>query len=513
MNQKINFPLLARVIADILLLTGSVILAFTVRFVYAMAFEGGAGSSSALFATLAMTCLLNLLYLVPLCVLVFSFFGLYNRTRSYLWRAKALAVTKAVTVLYLLLPLIQFLTPEGQRTPRSVLFMAWGISLVCMVAARIWSTLWRKVIMEETPPAGLKLADEKHVLLIGGAGYIGSALIPKLLAAGYRVRLLDVFLFGKEPLGESVKHPNLEIVEADFRRVEKVVMAMRGVGSVIHLGGIVGDPACALDEQLTIEVNLAATRLIAEVAKGEGVKRVIFASTCSVYGANDSMLDENSALNPVSLYARSKIASERVLLAARSDGGLAPVILRFGTIFGLSGRTRFDLVVNLLTAKALFEGKITLYGGDQWRPFVHVDDAAQSVLTVLEAPLARVDGEVFNIGSNGMNYTLGQVGEIIKTLVPTAELLELGANSDRRNYRVDFAKVRRILGYETRWKLEEGINQVITAIRSGKITDYTLATYSNVKLFADEKTRNLARTDGWEREVLGSIAPFEPVTH
>lgn len=283
---------------------------------------------------------------------------------------------------------------------------------------------------------------------------------------------------------------------------------MKGVGAVVHLGGLVGDPACALDEQLTLEINLVATRVIAEVAKGEGVSRFIFASTCSVYGASDGMLDENSRLNPVSLYARSKIASERVLLAARSPG-FAPVILRFGTIFGLSGRTRFDLVVNLLAAKAVFDGKITLYGGDQWRPFVHVEDAAEAVLNVLQSPIDRVDGEIFNIGGDELNYTLRQVGEMIQRAVPSAELLDLGANADRRNYRVDFRRARQVLGFLPRWKLEQGIAQVINAIREGKVQDYTLPQYSNVKFLNDEKIRVLGKEGGWERRVLEDTGPVE----
>ena len=216
---------------------------------------------------------------------------------------------------------------------------------------------------------------EKSVLVIGGAGYIGSALLPKLLAEGYRVRVLDLFLYGTNPIASVLDHPELEIVRADFRRVDALVAGMQGVDHLVHLGGIVGDPACAIDEDLTIDVNLAATRLIGEVAKGNGIKHFVFASTCSVYGAADELLTENSALNPLSLYARSKVASEKLLLEM-ADDRFTPIIVRFGTIHGLSGRTRFDLVVNLLSAKAVFEGCITVFGGDQWRPFLHVDDAA-----------------------------------------------------------------------------------------------------------------------------------------
>jgi nucleoside-diphosphate-sugar epimerase len=408
----------------------------------------------------------------------------------------------------LLVPLALYLVPDTIRLPRSVFVLGWLTTSLAAALARAWSTLWRRVVIDEASQTPNAKRDEKRVLLIGGAGYIGSALIPKLLEAGYRVRLLDLFLYGKKPLEGCLEHPNLELLTGDFRQIERVVSAMKGVSSVIHLGGLVGDPACAVDEQLTIEINLVATRVIAEVARGEGVRRFVFASTCSVYGASDGILDENSKLNPVSLYARSKIASEHVLQNARSDG-FSPVILRFGTIFGLSGRTRFDLVVNLLSAKAVFDGKITLYGGDQWRPFLHVDDAAQAVLAALEAPIDRVDGEVFNIGGDELNYTLRQVGELIHQIVPSADLLDFGANADRRNYRVDFSKVRKRLGFKPRWTLAEGVSQVIESIRSGQVQDYTQAEYSNVKFLSDEKIRVLGKDGGWEKRVLEGSGPSE----
>lgn len=508
MKYKIDFGVALRVGLDTALLTGSLLAAFLTRFLFSIAFEGPVPSGAALLTVYLQHFFIIAPLLVAFGLLLFAYFGLYNRARTYNWRAKVLTVFKAVAFAYLLVPLTFFLLPDAFTLPRSVLLLGWAYTSGAVVLARTWSTIWRHLMAREGRAAAPRVRDERKVLLIGGAGYIGSALVPKLLNSGYRVRLLDVFLYGREPLGELVNHPNLEIVEGDFRQVEKVVSAMRDVGSVIHLGGLVGDPACALDEELTTEINLVATRVIAEVARGEGVKRFIFASTCSVYGASDGILDENSGLNPVSLYARSKIASEKVLNDIRGSG-FSPVILRFGTIFGLSGRTRFDLVVNLLTAKAVFDGKITLYGGDQWRPFVHVDDAARAVMAVLESPLERVDGQIFNVGGDDLNYTLRQVGELIQRMVPSAELLDLGADGDRRNYRVDFSRIRQILGFVPKWKLEEGIAQVIEAIRSGRVQDYTQARYSNVKFLRDEKIRSFPKDTGWERRVLDGIGPAE----
>lgn len=510
MKDKFSFDrgIILRVAADAGILATCLLAAFIVRFSFAMVFEGPVPSGRSLLWQYLENYGVGLSLLLAVAIPAFRYFGLYHRARGYNFRVKLTAVVKAVIAPYLILPLVFFVFPGVFSVPRSVLFIAFGLTLACVAAARMWSLIWRRVLVHETGSNRTPIRDERHVLLIGGAGYIGSALVPKLLEAGYKVRLLDVFLYGKEPLGASVGHPNLELVQGDFRQVEKVVSAMRGVGSVVHLGGLVGDPACALDEQLTLEINLVATRLIAEVAKGEGVRRFAFASTCSVYGASDGVLNENSRLNPVSLYARSKIASEKVLREMR-DESFAPAILRFGTIFGLSGRTRFDLVVNLLTAKAVFDGKITLYGGDQWRPFVHVDDAAKAVLTVLQAPIAQVDSEIFNIGGDTLNYTLQQVGEVINRMVPGSELLDLGANSDRRNYRVDFGKARRILGFTPKWRLEEGIAQVISAIKDGVVQDYTLPKYSNVKFLNQERIGFLGKDAGWEKRIMEGVGPLE----
>jgi nucleoside-diphosphate-sugar epimerase len=342
----------------------------------------------------------------------------------------------------------------------------------------------------------------ERILVIGGAGYIGSALLPKLLERGYHVRVLDMLLYGTDPIKAVLGHPRLEIIQDDFRHVNSVVAATQRMDAVVHLGAIVGDPACALDEELTVEVNLIATRLIGEVAKGSGIGRFVFASTCSVYGAGDFVLDERSRVNPVSMYARSKVASERVLLKMAGHG-FAPVILRFATIYGLSGRMRFDLVVNLLTAKALAEGTITVQGGDQWRPFLHVDDAALAVVQALTAPHANVRHQIFNVGSDAQNFTIRQIGQLIRRLVPEAEITEQPAQGDRRNYRVSFSKIKGTLDFKPQWTVEKGIQQVIEAIRAGQVADYREAKHSNVEFLRDESAARLIRHgNDWVYQLL-----------
>jgi nucleoside-diphosphate-sugar epimerase len=433
---------------------------------------------------------------------IFWFSGFYTSGRYYQSKYKAITVFQGVSFSFLILASIVYFTKGIIDIPRSVILVGWALSSFILICARLWSVLWR-MFMEfdmNSKRVPSQISKINKILIIGGGGYVGSGLLEHTLKKGYKVRLLDILMFGDVPIKKYINHPNLEVIKADFREVDKVTEAMRGVDAVIHLGGLVGDPACSLDEKLTTDINLTATRTIAEIAKGYGVQRFIFASSCSVYGASDDLLEEVSKLNPVSLYAKTKIASEQVLLKLAGND-FCPIILRFGTIYGLSGRTRFDLVVNLLTAKAIKEGKITVYGGDQWRPFVHVNDAAKAVFMALEADLELVRNEIFNVGSDEQNKTLGQVGEIIKELVPEAELLDMGVDGDRRNYKVSFKKICTKLGFKPDWDLESGILQVIDALDSGKVKDYKNPIYSNVQFLRDPENFEILKYDEKEEDL------------
>lgn len=512
-RKKATLDALVRMAADTLLINIATLSSFALRLLYIVAVsapEANINYRETLWQYLTVygdsAWLLTLI-----CLTVFTLSGFYTYGRFYRGRYKILVVAQAVSVAFLIFGLLGYLS-KGMffgfmrgllNIPSGVFILSWILTLVLVISARFWSSLWNKANRSRRGRTENGLQGRiRHVLVIGGAGYIGSALLPRLLAAGYRVRLLDLLIYGTEPIAEFLDHPYLEVMQADFRQVDRVVEAMRDVDVVIHLGGIVGDPACALDEELTTEINVMATRMIAEVAKGSGVSHFIFASTCSVYGASDHILDERSELNPVSLYARSKIASERVL-EQMADERFSPVVLRFGTIYGLSGRTRFDLVVNLLTAKALVDGEITVFGGDQWRPFVHVDDAARVLLMAMQAPLEMVRNEVFNVGSNEQNYTIREIGEIVQSQVPDAKLVFKGDDADRRNYWVNFNKIRRTLNFTPKWTVEQGAQQVIQAINSGKVSDYRDAKYSNVKFLTEEGIYRLARHEnGWAYQLL-----------
>jgi dTDP-4-dehydrorhamnose reductase len=249
--------------------------------------------------------------------------------------------------------------------------------MVTHFLARVVSVVLRLEDRRETASGSQNTVDERHVLVIGGAGYIGSALVERLLELGLQVSVLDAMLFGDETLARVGGHPRLMLIREDFRHIEALTRAINGVGAVIHLGGLVGDPACAVDTEVTVDVNVTATKVIGEIAKARGVRRFIFASSCSVYGASDEIVNEDTRFNPQSLYARTKVASEAIL-ETLNDANFTVTCLRFATIYGISGRARFDLVVNLLCAKAVRDRLITVYGPDQWRPFVHVDDVASS---------------------------------------------------------------------------------------------------------------------------------------
>ncbi len=440
----------------------------------------------------------NAIPLTLVSLVVYSLSGFYTYSRVYQGRYKALVVAQAVAHSYLIYGVaVYFLADrlDMVEIPRIAFVMAWLMNTGLTLASRTWTSVWEKVVRPERD-AKLRDVDSKvrSVLVIGGAGYIGSALLPKLLEKGYRVRVLDMFLFGQEPIAKIANHKNLELVKGDFRHVEKVVEAMRGMDAVVHLGAIVGDPACNLDERVTVAVNLSATQMIAQVAKASGIRRFIFASTCSVYGACDELLDERSEVEPISLYGHTKLAAENGL-KNMADANFAPTLLRFATIYGLSGRTRFDLVINVLSAKAKVDGQITVHGGGQWRPFVHVDDAALGVFTALEAPLSVVGNQTFNVGSDEQNHTIGEIGQMVKDQVFTAELICEESNTDNRNYRVSFQKIRNLLGFTPAWTIESGISQVLEAVASGEVQDYRDDKYSNVKFLSGSGVIELVRAD------------------
>jgi nucleoside-diphosphate-sugar epimerase len=217
--------------------------------------------------------------------------------------------------------------------------------------------------------------------------------------------------------------------------------------------------------------------MLIEIAKGHGVSRFLFASSCSVYGVTDDEMNEEASVRPISLYGQTKVDSEQALLSARSET-FHPTVLRYATVFGLGHRPRFDLVVNLLTAKAHEESVITIHNGQQWRPFIHVRDLVEATIRVLEAPMRLVSGEVFNVGDVRLNHTLTDISQIIRTVYPGVRVENVD-NTDLRNYRINFDKIQNLTGFRARYTVRDGVEELKKAFEQRQITDYMDLRYHN----------------------------------
>jgi nucleoside-diphosphate-sugar epimerase len=325
------------------------------------------------------------------------------------------------------------------------------------------------------------------VLVIGGAGYIGSHTTDLLLQRGHSVRVLDRLMYGREAIQEFLDNRNFELIEGDATDIAKLTLAMKGASAVVHLAGLVGDPACAVDTSFTRHTNNIATRMAKEVAQSMGIARFVFASSCSVYGVSDKEVRETDELNPVSLYAQTKIDSEKELLASQFDDFFV-TILRFATVFGHSRRPRFDLVGNLFTAQAMTDGLITVIGPDQWRPFIHVRDLARAIVLTLEADPGIVQGQIFNVGDERLNLTIQQLAEKVQAVCSTFRDVQIAVKDnpeDRRNYAVSFRKIKSMLGFEAETLIEAGISEMAVALHEGKYAHYRDRIYSNVAMTAN----------------------------
>ncbi len=475
-SSSLLHDVMPRVLADGLSLCAALFFAFSTYFVGYVVFWRGIPSLERIEAAFKALYMQNILLLVVLGIGVFASFGFYTHTRTYQNRYKFVVTANAVSLTFLAEVLLYSYVLRLGPVPRGIVLLAWLFSLLMIVGSRVLKTYVTKSYSIARKPTGAN-REIKNVLVIGGAGYIGSVLARQLLAGGYRVRVLDSLFFGDAPVRDLLNDPKFEFLHADFRHAESLVKSMRGIDAVIHLAALVGDPACTINGDLTNEINYAATRLLIEVCKGASVNRLVFASTCSVYGASDFLMDERSNPNPVSLYAQTKLASERVILQSRTST-FHPTVLRLATVFGLSPRPRFDLVVNLLTAKAVQDGKIVIFNNAQWRPFIHVSDVARAFVCSLQAPYGLVSGEVFNAGAYGLNYSLGEVAEKIREQIPEV-VIEHQENLDKRNYRVSFDKIHSHLGFTCATGLEVGIEEIRKTIESGLVKNYRDAAFSN----------------------------------
>lgn len=298
-----------------------------------------------------------------------------------------------------------------------------------------------------------------EIAVTGGAGYLGSHLVRALLERGHRVRVLDALLFGNG-LADLGEHPRLELVQGDARDLVDLIRVCRGADAVLHLAAIVGDAACRVDPEVTWSVNVESTRLVIDVCQRYDVGRLVLASTCSVYGASDDLLlNEGSLRRPVSLYADTRIAAEELCFRA-GGSGQAVTCLRLATLYGLAPRMRFDLVVNIMAARAVREGRVLLYGGAQWRPLVHAADAADAFVAVLDAPKDVVGGQVFNVGSDDQNFRVADLARRVAAAFGARLEQHPPSQDDLRNYRVSFEKIQHHLGFRARRSVEDACDEI-----------------------------------------------------
>ena len=321
-----------------------------------------------------------------------------------------------------------------------------------------------------------------QVLVTGGAGYLGSILTRKLLNQGHHVTVFDALWYGKEPIMDCLGSKNFKLINEDIRNLIPTVKALKNVDAVIHLASVVGMPASSIEPKTSEEVNYLATKNIAELCELHGIDTYMFASTCSVYGSQgNDLITEKSKVNPLDYYAESKWLSERAIQYLNH----APTILRFGTLFGISPRLRFDLVVNLFIIQSIFEGEITVDGGSQYRPFLHVEDAADSLIFALEKNLTGT----YNVISE--NKTIMQVAELISE-ISGCKINISQDNPDKRNYRVSADKIKRS-GFKPTHTIKNSFKEFEDKVNSGEIKNYKEAIYNNYKqLFESDDARKKA---------------------
>jgi nucleoside-diphosphate-sugar epimerase len=311
-----------------------------------------------------------------------------------------------------------------------------------------------------------------NVLVIGGAGYIGSMLTRMLLDRGDRVTVLDLLLFGSQSLDSVRDNPNFRLIEGDLRDGGLLADVMPGHDAVVLLAAIVGEPACNRDPDNAVDTNLNGARKVLSAAQSAGVPRFVFASTCSNYGVSDGdeCVDETASLKPLSTYAQTKVQAEQEILAAASHS-FCPTVLRFSTAFGVSDRMRFDLLVSDFTLAAVRDNKVVVYGEQFWRPFVHIQDISESIIQVLNADADIVRGEVYNVGSNAANVQKQALAEMVQRQVAGTALEFMKLNNDPRSYRVDFSKIERQLGFHASWSVDDGIAEVHEKLVAGAWSD------------------------------------------
>jgi nucleoside-diphosphate-sugar epimerase len=317
--------------------------------------------------------------------------------------------------------------------------------------------------------------NSRHVLVVGGAGYVGNTLVRRLLGAGFRVRVLDLLIYDHgAALAGLWENPDFSFVRGDLRDPATVSGALEGITDVVHLAAIVGDPAASAYPDLANSINVDGATAVFDSLSGKGIDRFVFTSTCSNYGLreSDEPATEESELAPVSLYAENKVAFEHHALGRLGEVDFCPTILRIATAYGISQRMRFDLTVSEFARTLAVGDSLLVYDADTWRPYCHVEDIASAIITVLGAPVEKVRGEVFNVGHSDENYTKRMlVDAALAALDGVGEVEFQEGGKDPRNYRVSFDKIEAKLGFEAEHRVPTAVAELVAAVRDGVFLD------------------------------------------
>ena len=315
------------------------------------------------------------------------------------------------------------------------------------------------------------------IYVTGGAGYVGAVLVPKLLGAGYRVRVLDLFLYGEDVLP---KHANLESIKGDLRDSKLLRKTLPGVDAVIHLACISNDPSFELDPTLGRSINFDAFEPLVQIARDSGVKRFVYASSSSVYGVKkEENVTEELPLEPLTDYSKYKAMCEEVL-AKYEAPGFTTVTIRPATVCGYSPRLRLDLTVNILTNHAINKGKITVFGGEQRRPNLHIEDMTDLYLQLLAAPDKQIAGKIWNAGYH--NLKVREIADVVRKVVGQNIPIETQPTDDNRSYHISSAKIDREFGFKAGHSVEDAVRDLTAAFRGGRIPNpLTDIRYYNIK--------------------------------
>ena len=306
------------------------------------------------------------------------------------------------------------------------------------------------------------------ILITGGAGYVGSVLVRKLVSLGYDVKVIDSLVFGNDGISSLINEKKIEFFNLDIRETEKISSIIQNIDCVIHLAAIVGEPLCKKIPDAAKQINEFATKNLVNICKNKKVKRFIFASTCSNYGSSQNVVNESSPVMPLSLYSECKVNSEKFILDQNNDI-FETCVLRFATAHGLSPRMRFDLLVQEFMRDAIVDKKISIFGADFWRPLVHVEDMADACISAIDASSQLISGQIYNVGNDKENYTKIKLAEIIKEFITDVEIEIIKSKKDPRNYKVSFEKIENSLNFEPKYTVRDSVIEILNDIQSGKI--------------------------------------------